>query len=77
MEGILPDDVLYRKKSPYPRSFQPEYTENVVNWMKEILADPNARLFDFVRREKIEAIVETEGEDFKEPWYGQLMQVHS
>ncbi|OYD05986.1 asparagine synthase-related protein, partial [Paludifilum halophilum] len=26
MEGILPHEVLYRKKSPYPRTFQPEYT---------------------------------------------------
>ncbi|MFD1848699.1 asparagine synthase (glutamine-hydrolyzing) [Oceanobacillus bengalensis] len=74
LEGILPDEILYRKKSPYPRTFQPEYTEQVVKWMEEILADPNARLFEFMKREKVEAIVKSEGKEFKEPWYGQLMR---
>ncbi|WP_010647830.1 asparagine synthase (glutamine-hydrolyzing) [Oceanobacillus massiliensis] len=74
LEGILPDEVLYRKKSPYPRTFQPEYTANVVKWMEEILADPDARLFEFMKREKVEAIVKSEGKEFKDPWYGQLMR---
>lgn len=74
LEGLLPDEVLYRKKSPYPKTFQPEYTRQVVNWMEEILADPNARLFDFVKRDRIEAIVKSEGKEFTEPWYGQLMK---
>ncbi|MFC4023958.1 asparagine synthase (glutamine-hydrolyzing) [Oceanobacillus longus] len=74
LEGILPDEVLYRKKSPYPRTFQPEYTAQVVKWMEEILADPDARIFEFMKREKVEAIVRSEGKEFKDPWYGQLMQ---
>lgn len=74
LEGIVPDDVLYRKKSPYPRTFQPEYTKQVIAWMETILADPNARLFEFMKREKVEAIVNSEGKEFKEPWYGQLMR---
>lgn len=74
LEGFLPEDVLYRKKSPYPKTFQPEYTRQVVNWMEEILADPNSPLFDFVRRDRIEAIVRSEGKEFTEPWYGQLMK---
>jgi len=74
LEGILPDEVLYRKKSPYPRSFQPEYTEQVIKWMEEILEDPDARLFEFMQRDKVEAIVKSEGAEFKDPWYGQLMR---
>ncbi|MFZ3576973.1 asparagine synthase (glutamine-hydrolyzing) [Virgibacillus sp. DJP39] len=74
MEDFLPDDVLYRKKSPYPKTFQPEYTRQVVNWMEEILADSTSPLFDFVKREKVEAIVKSEGKEFTEPWYGQLMK---
>lgn len=74
MEGLLPDEVLYRKKSPYPRTFQPAYTRAVVEWMDEILADKEAPLFEFMSREKIEAIVRSEGKEFKEPWYGQLMK---
>ncbi|MEC5423030.1 asparagine synthase (glutamine-hydrolyzing) [Virgibacillus sp. C22-A2] len=74
MEGILPNDVLYRKKSPYPKTFQPEYTRSVVKWMEEILADNDSPLFDFMSRSKVEAIVESEGKQFKQPWYGQLMK---
>ncbi|APC49564.1 asparagine synthase (glutamine-hydrolyzing) [Virgibacillus halodenitrificans] len=73
LEGLLPDDVLYRKKSPYPKTFHPEYTRQVVQWMKGILADPNSRLFEFIKRERVEALVESEGREFTEPWYGQLM----
>lgn len=74
MEGILPDEVLYRKKSPYPKTFQPEYTKAVVTWMEEILDDEDARLFEFMDREKVKAILESEGKEFKDPWYGQLMK---
>lgn len=74
LEGILPDDILYRKKSPYPKTFQPEYTKQVVSWMNEILADSDARLFEFMDRKKIETIVRSEGKEFKDPWYGQLMK---
>ena len=26
LKGILPDDVIYRKKSPYPKTHNPKYT---------------------------------------------------
>ena len=29
LEGFLPTEVLYRKKSPYPKTHNPEYTERV------------------------------------------------
>lgn len=74
LEGILPDEILYRKKSPYPKTFQPEYTNQVVNWMNQILADKNSPLFEFLSRDKVKAIVESKGSEFKDPWYGQLMK---
>ncbi|WP_339217923.1 asparagine synthase (glutamine-hydrolyzing) [Ornithinibacillus sp. FSL M8-0202] len=74
LEGVLPDEILYRKKSPYPKTFQPEYTQQVINWMKEILSDKDAPLFEFLDKKKVEAIVQSEGKEFKDPWYGQLMK---
>ncbi|WP_010094332.1 asparagine synthase (glutamine-hydrolyzing) [Ornithinibacillus scapharcae] len=74
LEGILPDEILYRKKSPYPKTFQPEYTNHVISWMREILADRNAPLFEFLSRDKVQAIVESKGNELREPWYGQLMK---
>jgi asparagine synthase (glutamine-hydrolysing) len=73
MEGLLPDDVLYRKKSPYPKTFQPEYTRQVVSWMNDILKDHESPIFQFVKRERLEEIVRSEGKEFTDPWYGQLM----
>ncbi|WP_080873157.1 asparagine synthase (glutamine-hydrolyzing) [Oceanobacillus timonensis] len=74
MEGILPQEVLYRKKSPYPRTFQPEYTEQVSQWMRKILTDSDARIFEFLKKDKVEQIVKSGGKEFKDPWYGQLMR---
>lgn len=73
LEGILPDDILYRKKSPYPKTHNPQYTKAVKRWMDDILADKNAPLFEFFERSRVQEIADTGGESFKEPWFGQLM----
>ncbi|MDC3413722.1 asparagine synthase (glutamine-hydrolyzing) [Aquibacillus sp. 3ASR75-11] len=73
LEGLLPDEILYRKKSPYPKTHHPAYTKAVVGWMEEILNDPKARLFELFDPEQIKKLVESEGKGIKEPWYGQLM----
>lgn len=74
LEGLLPDEILYRKKSPYPKTYHPDYTKAVVSWMKEILDDQEARLFEIFDRSAIEDLVESEGESIDEPWFGQLMK---
>jgi asparagine synthase (glutamine-hydrolysing) len=47
-EDLLPHDVLYRKKSPYPTAAHPRYQEGVRQRALEILNDPNARIRPFV-----------------------------
>ena len=73
MEGILPDEVLYRKKSPYPKTHHPGYTKLVISWMEVILHDKEARLFELLDRSKVEQLVRSRIESFNIPWYGQLM----
>jgi asparagine synthase (glutamine-hydrolysing) len=73
LEGILPNEVLYRKKSPYPKTHNPLYTQAVTKWMKEILEDKNTVLHEFLNKEQLEKLVDSGGSSFKEPWYGQLM----
>jgi asparagine synthase (glutamine-hydrolysing) len=72
-EGILPEEVLYRKKSPYPKTHNPEYTTLIQKWLKDILQDKSSALHEFFQHEKLEAIVESGGNSFQEPWFGQLM----
>ncbi|HYK74979.1 MAG TPA: asparagine synthase (glutamine-hydrolyzing) [Pseudoneobacillus sp.] len=73
LEGILPNEVLYRKKSPYPKTHNPKYTEAVTTWLKEILQDKNTVLYEFLNKEELNRLVETRGNSYKEPWFGQLM----
>ena len=72
-EGILPEEVLYRKKSPYPKTHNPEYTAAIQKWMETILQDKSSVLHEFFQKDQLQSIVETGGNSFKEPWFGQLM----
>ncbi|OLS36501.1 asparagine synthase (glutamine-hydrolyzing) [Bacillus sp. MRMR6] len=72
-EGVLPNEVLYRKKSPYPKTHNPEYTFAVQKLMTDILKDKNSILYEFFNQDLLVEIVESGGNSFKEPWFGQLM----
>ena len=71
VEGILPDPVLYRKKSPYPKTFDPRYEDLVTQRLEKLLQDNNAPLFTLVSREAIRNYLSG---SHKWPWYGQLMR---
>ena len=70
-EGILPKKVLWRKKSPYPKTFDPKYREIVEIRLRNILNQPDAPLFAMVNRSMVEELFVSES---LWPWYGQLMR---
>jgi len=72
-EGILPEEVLYRKKNPYPKTHNPAYTLAIQKWMGTILQDKSSALHEFFQKERLEMIVESGGNSLQEPWFGQLM----
>ena len=71
MRGILPEEVLWRKKSPYPKTYDPRYLELVSNMLKVVLAQKDAPIFQIVNRESLENLLSDES---PWPWYGQLMK---
>ena len=71
MEGILPEKVLWRKKSPYPKTWHPKYLELVQGRLRDLLNRKDAPLFDFVSRKGVERVL---AEEPTWPWYGQLMR---
>jgi asparagine synthase (glutamine-hydrolysing) len=73
LKGILPDKILERKKSPYPKTHNPAYLKAVQQWMREILNDSTSPILQLIDIEKVSEIVETGGISFKTPWFGQLM----
>jgi len=62
--------VLWRKKSPYPKTHNPSYLRLVSERLRALLADRHAPILSIVRREALEGLLET---DAAQPWYGQLM----
>jgi len=73
LEGILPEEVLYRKKSPYPKTHNPIYTKTVTEMLKSALDEKSSALYEFFDKDQLNNIMETQGSAFKEPWFGQLM----
>jgi len=71
MEGLLPESVLWRKKSPYPKTHNPAYLAAVSCKLKEIIEDPAAPVLQLVRKEALEDLLENNNNSI--PWYGQLM----
>lgn len=72
-EGLLPADIIDRKKSPYPKTHNPEYTDIVCRMMHDVLNDPHAPVMQLLDRQKIRELVDTRGAAYKSPWFGQLM----
>ncbi len=72
MEGWLPDAVMWRKKSPYPKTYDPRYLTLVHGRLRQILDDNQAPLLQLVSREALENLLVSE---YEWPWYGQLMKV--
>ena len=71
-KGILPEDVLYRKKSPYPKTHNPEYEKLVKQMLLDIISDPNAPLLAFANKNALEKLC-TQSSDYEKPLFGQLM----
>ena len=71
LSDLLPQEVLWRKKSPYPKTFDPRYAELVHVRLQQLLDDIHAPLFHLVNRADVCRMIEAESEW---PWYGQLMR---
>ena len=71
MEGVLPPEVLWRKKSPYPKTFDPKYLELVSGRLEKLLTE-DSPLFSLVDRKTAKQLLTAE---YAWPWYGQLMKV--
>lgn len=75
MKGILPDDVLYRKKSPYPKTHNPAYTKAVRSWLTDIVDDPSSPLHQVIDLQAVRSLLQADADTTHLPWYGQLMSV--
>ena len=72
-EEFLPKDVVWRKKSPYPKTHNPDYMKLVYNRFKALSEEKDFRLTEILDKEKISGLIASEGRSFNKNWYGQLM----
>lgn len=72
MDGILPNEIVWRKKSPYPKTHNPVYFKLVSNAMLKLIKEksPITQLLDI---STINNIIENPNK-ITSPWYGQLMR---
>lgn len=73
LEGILPDDVLYRKKSPYPKTHNPAYLHEVRKQALDMLDDPSSPILPLIDAARIREIAASPEASSNLPWFGQLM----
>lgn len=71
-KGLLPDEILFRKKSPYPKTYDTAYEKLLVDRVREMMDDSHAPVMDFLDRKKLARFL-TSPSDYGKPWYGQLM----
>lgn len=67
---LLPQQVYLRKKSPYPKTWNPDYMASVSALLREELQGTNSPLLQFLNKD---ALLQLCQENRSRPWYGQLM----
>ena len=70
--SLLPESIRLRKKSPYPKTYDPGYEAMVNNELLNELRKADCPLHVILDREKAENFCR-QVKDLGRPWYGQLM----
>ena len=72
-KDFLPDEIVDRKKSPYPKTHNPTYLYKVKIMLSNIMKKSDAPINSLLNRDYILSILDSNGEAFSRPWFGQLM----
>lgn len=71
-KDLLPDELLNRKKSPYPKTYHPNYENLLKQRFSEIIANKNSPIQAIIDVEKANNFMKMPSE-YGKPWFGQLM----
>jgi len=70
---LLPDRLLRRKKSPYPKTCHPQYTRLVCAQIEQLAKDDDAPIWAVCDRDAVLTLARGDLSPARMPWYGQLM----
>jgi asparagine synthase (glutamine-hydrolysing) len=71
-KDLLPEEILHRKKSPYPKTYHPAYERQLITQFTSILENTNSPIQPLIDKGKAYQFMASHKELGK-PWYGQLM----
>ena len=69
-EQDLPNEICWRKKSPYPKTHHPDYERIVKEELIQIIEDDSSPIHEIIKKEKLMELLNQKN---PVPWYGQLM----
>ena len=72
VKGLLPEEIRLRKKSPYPKTYDPKYEDILKERLSAIISDKNAPLNEYIDKAEVTKLILSPG-NYAEPWFGQLM----
>ena len=70
--GLLPENILFRKKSPYPKTYDPAYEATLAHELEKIIGDTSQPLNRYVDSSSVLQFLSST-KDYGKPWFGQLM----
>ncbi len=73
VKEIVPKEVVYRKKNPYPKTHNPEYEAIVKSLLETSLQNKNSILYELFDKKALKDLLTTNNDTFNTPWFGQLM----
>ncbi len=68
----LPDKIVNRRKSPYPKTYDPAYEALLKEKMRELIHDSSEPISQILDKHKTERFLAS-ASDYGRPFYGQLM----
>lgn len=72
-DGLMPDEIVWRKKSPYPKTHNPIYMELVSKGVIDVLSKKDSAVSQLIDTDGVKDIIE-HPDNISSPWYGQLMR---
>ena len=72
VSDMLPYEIVWRKKSPYPKTHNPVYMEAVTKRVRQLFTS-NSPVLEYIDVDGVENII-ANPDKISSPWYGQLMR---
>lgn len=73
LRGVVPDFILQRPKSPYPKTHHPDYLSLVKSRARQIIESKSEPINQLLDTALLKNLMQNGHQVFSRPWFGQLM----